>query len=73
MTNNTVSVDFEKQSKRVKIEDMTFNVNEARFEYIEKNPMILSNYYSPKQFTITAKGKRVCKLNHSLNDVIDKS
>lgn len=42
---------------------MTPNVNELRFEMVDKNPNTLSTLTSPKSFSIKSKFKRICKIN----------
>lgn len=61
--NYNCHVDFNKQSNRVNIEDMTPNMHELRFEMVEKSPEKLSTYTSPRSFSITSKLKRICKIN----------
>jgi len=47
--NYNTSIDFNKQTNRIKIEDMTYDVNESRFEMIDKKPEVLSTLTSPKR------------------------
>jgi len=62
-TNHNTFLDFNKQTNRIKIEEMTFDVNENRFEMIHKNSERLSQYCSPIIFSIKSKEKRICKIN----------